>query len=255
MIRATRNLAGILMPMARSSDMTTKQSTPDSRKAGKDLTARELSAVQRHLAQRDDRPRLKLEDKKVKVGNGGTLDAVLLMDAVGTVDQDFFNGLVDQLVAVSTDTEADKISEGRLNFMLSVIKGVKPRDQVEAMLAAQMAAVHLASMSLAQQLVNAQSIDYQDSAERAFNKLTRTFATQMEALKRYRARAEQSVTIQNVSVQSGGQAVVGNVAPNLAPVTVAETAALPPAGASKPPSLRIVGKPKPADALKRASIK
>jgi hypothetical protein len=121
------------------------------------------------------------------------------------------------------------------------------------MLAAQMAAVHLASMSLAQQLVNVQSIEHQDSAERAFNKLTRTFATQMEVLKRY-ARSEQNVTVQNVSVQSGGQAVVG-IAPNLAPATLAETAALSPAGASKPPDLRIVGEPKPADALKRASIK
>jgi hypothetical protein len=104
--------------------MTTRQSNPDSGKAGKDLTARELSAIERHFAQREDRPRLKLENKKVKVGNGDTLDAVLLMDAVGTVDQDVFNGLVNQLVAVSTDTEAGKISEGRLNFMLSVIKGV-----------------------------------------------------------------------------------------------------------------------------------
>jgi hypothetical protein len=242
------------MPYGNGAVMT-KQSNPDSGKAGKDWTARELSAIERHFAQRDDRPRLKLQNKKVQVGNDDAVDTVLLMDAVGTVDQDFFNGLVNQLVAVSTDTEAGKISEGRLNFMLSVIKGVKPRDQVEAMLAAQMAAVHLASMSLAQQLVNVQSIDHQDSAERAFNKLTRTFATQMEALKRYRIRAEQSVTIQNVSVQSGGQAVVGNVAPNLAPATPAETAALTPAGASKAPDLRIVGEPKPTNALKRASIK
>jgi hypothetical protein len=33
------------------------------------------------------------------------------------------------------------------NFMLSVVKGIKPRDQVEAMLAAQMVAVHMASMT------------------------------------------------------------------------------------------------------------
>jgi hypothetical protein len=34
---------------------------------------------------------------------------------------------------------------------------------------------------------------------------------QMEALKRYRAGAEQKVTLQNVSVADGGQAIVGNV--------------------------------------------
>ena len=39
----------------------------------------------------------------------------------------------------------------------------------------------------------------------------RTFAMQMEALKRYCGRAEQEVTLQNVSVAEGGQAIVGNV--------------------------------------------
>jgi hypothetical protein len=56
-----------------------------------------------------------------------------------------------------------------------------------------------------------ENIPQQDSAERAFNKLTRTFAMQMEALKRYRSGAEQKVTLQHVSVAEGGQAIVGNV--------------------------------------------
>jgi hypothetical protein len=34
---------------------------------------------------------------------------------------------------------------------------------------------------------------------------------QMEALKRYRAGAEQKVTLQHVSVAEGGQAIIGNV--------------------------------------------
>ena len=33
----------------------------------------------------------------------------------------------------------------------------------------------------------------------------------MDALKRYRSSGEQSVTVQNVSVRDGGQAIVGNV--------------------------------------------
>ena len=79
------------------------------------------------------------------------------------------------------------------------------------MLAAQMAAVHMASMTFARRLVHVKTIAQQDSAERAFNKLTRTFAMQMEALKRYRAGAEQKVTLQHVSVTEGGQAIIGNV--------------------------------------------
>ena len=40
----------------------------------------------------------------------------------------------------------------------------------------------------------------------------RTFTTQMEALRKYRTGGEQKVTVQHVTVNEGGQAVVGNVA-------------------------------------------
>ncbi len=95
--------------------------------------------------------------------------------------------------------------------MRSVIKGIEPKDQLEIMLAAQMAAVHMATMTFARRLAHVDQIVQQDSAERAFNKLARTFAAQMEALKRYRTGGEQRVTVQHVSVSDGGQAIVGNV--------------------------------------------
>ena len=50
----------------------------------------------------------------------------------------------------------------------------------------------------------------QDSAERAFNKLARIFAAQLEALRRYRT-GEQRVAVQHVTVKDGGQAIVGSV--------------------------------------------
>src|SRR5207247_5205462 len=59
--------------------------------------------------------------------------------------------------------------EHRLNFMLSVIKGIEPRNQLEAMLAAQMAAVHVATMTFARHLAHAEEIVLVDSTERAFN--------------------------------------------------------------------------------------
>ena len=105
----------------------------------------------------------------------------------------------------------DGTSESQLNFMLAVIKDIKPNDQLEAMLAAQMAAVHLAIMALARRLASVKSLPEQDSAERALNKSMRTFTTQMEALKRYRTGGEQKVTVQHVTVGEGGQAIVGNV--------------------------------------------
>jgi hypothetical protein len=141
---------------------------------------------------------------KPSVGN------VLLMDALGTRDWDFLEGFLMQLA--DAGSKGRKVDGRTLNFMLSVVKGVKPRDQVEALLAAQMAAVHTAMMTFACRLADVKTIPQQDSAERAFNKLARTFAAQVEALKRYRSRGDQTVRVEHVTVNEGGQAIVGNVA-------------------------------------------
>src|SRR5271157_3747700 len=133
---------------------------------------------------------------------------VALMQAIGTTDFDFYCGLIGQLVNASKKGEAP---EAGTNFMLAVVKGIEPRDQVEAMLAAQMAAAHMAAMTFARRLAHVENIPQQDSASAAFNKLTRTFAAQMSTLKEYRSKGEQTMTVQHVHVGEGGQAIVGNV--------------------------------------------
>ena len=135
--------------------------------------------------------------------------ACLLSKAVGTDDPDFLGGILIQLANVAS--KGQTVDAGAVNFMLSMVKGVEPRDQIEAMLAAQMAAVHNATMTFARRLNNVENIPQQDSAERAFNKLARTFTAQVEALKRYRSAGEQTVRVEHVTVNDGGQAIVGNV--------------------------------------------
>jgi hypothetical protein len=49
------------------------------------------------------------------------------------------------------------------------------------------------------------------SRQRGFNKLARTFTTQMEALKRYRGTGEQKMVVEHVHVHQGGQAIVGQI--------------------------------------------
>jgi hypothetical protein len=103
----------------------------------------------------------------------------LLAEAFATTDVSFVVGLISQLA--DAGTRRRKVGERELNFMLAVVKGAKPKDQMEAMLAAQMAAVHMATMALARRLANVENVAQQDSAERALNKLARTFAAQVEA--------------------------------------------------------------------------
>jgi len=185
---------------------------PEAEKAPYQPTEREKTALEHYrarVAAAPPAPRMKVTkgDKRAELAPDHPdlpLGSMLLMEALGTVSIDFLQGLMLQLI----DAEPD---EADLNFMLSVVKAIKPRDELETMLAAQMAAVHMATMTFARQLQHVENLPQQDSAERAFNKLTRTFATQMEALKRYRTGGEQKVTVQHVSVNECGQAIVGNV--------------------------------------------
>jgi len=175
-------------------------------------------AMQAMRARRIKTPRLKITPTETETGPANVVSAdhpdphygqVLLANAFATADDDFLAEVMTQLYGASTkDSQA---SEQRLNFMVAVIKGIKPQDQLETMLAAQMAAVHSLTMEFASRLANAGDLAWRDSAERTLNKLARTFAVQVEALKRYRTGGEQKVTVQHVSVSDGGQAIVGNV--------------------------------------------
>jgi len=60
------------------------------------------------------------------------------------------------------------------NFALTVVKSLSPNDAAEAMLAAQMAAIHIAAMRAAGQLARAEIPPHQEAAMRAFDKLSRT---------------------------------------------------------------------------------
>lgn len=135
--------------------------------------------------------------------------AGLLMADLGTCFPAFMDGLTGQITKLGS--HGNRADQGNSNFVLSVVRAVQPRDELEAMLGAQMGAIHAATMMIARRLNHVETIPQQDAAERAFNKLARTYAVQMEALKSYRCKGTQVVRVERVTVESGGQAVVGNV--------------------------------------------
>lgn len=138
------------------------------------------------------------------------LGQILMMADLGTCDPNFWAGIQNQVAAIGS--QGQTINEVNSNFLLSVVRGVQPRDELESMLAVQMGAIHQATMMMARRLNHVDNIAQQDAAERALNKLARTYATQMEALKRYRTGGQQKVTVEHVTVNAGGQAIVGAVA-------------------------------------------
>ena len=155
-------------------------------------------------------PRIRMDGEKMHVVHEDEAAGCQhLMRALGTDSADFMAGVLSQLAnAVSPGKDADGAA---INFALAVISGVEPKDELETMLAMQMVAVHMATMTFTRRLAHVETIAQQDSAERALNRLMRTYVAQMEALKRYRTGGEQKVVVQHVNVNEGGQAIVGTV--------------------------------------------
>ena len=131
----------------------------------------------------------------------------------GTSDEIQANTLMSHcLKPLKADEASDKHpgNDERI-FMLSMVRDLAPRDPVERMLAVQMAATHVATIRSARWLANTESIPQVQAHYTGFNKLARTFAAQVEALRKHRTGGEQRVTVQHVNVSDGGQAIVGNV--------------------------------------------
>jgi hypothetical protein len=168
----------------------------------------------------------------------------LMMNALGVADRDAMDGILRQLIRASASGGGP--DEVNLSFMISMMKSLKPRDSVEAMLVAQMVSVHVLAMRCAQLLATADDLARHDSASRALGRLARTFPAQVDALNRYRSRGEPAITMQNVqsvAVSDGGNAIAGTITPranmigsNKNPTSRARNA--PKAAASRRPSAR-----------------
>lgn len=101
--------------------------------------------------------------------------------------------------------------ENYRDLMAAMLAELKPRDPVESMLITQMIATHVAMTSLGQRMIDATVRESRESAERSMTRLSRTYLAQMDALKKHRAKAQQVVRVERVTVNEGGQAIVGAV--------------------------------------------
>jgi hypothetical protein len=76
-------------------------------------------------------------------------------------------------------------------------------------MAAQLLAAHSAGYRRA--MIGEQTFEGRRENLNQANKLSRTYATLLEALNRHRGKGQQKVTVEHVHVHAGGQAVVGVV--------------------------------------------
>src|ERR687886_2374188 len=96
--------------------------------------------------------------------------------------------------------------------VLEGLRDVVPRDPLEGMLAAQMVGVHAATMECLRRAmaVNATFEGREMNLGQA-NRLVRSYAALLNALDQHRGKGRQVVRVEHVTVNAGGQAIVGAV--------------------------------------------
>ena len=142
---------------------------------------------------------------------------VKLYEALGTADADIQAHLLDQIARVfngacSSDSNDNKVIAAAMSTALAVLTGIRPQNELEAMLAVQMIGVHnmaMQTMSLA--MLGGQTLQGRESNVSFATKMLRTFIAQMEALQKIRTGGQQKMIVEHVHVNEGGQAIVGTV--------------------------------------------
>lgn len=102
-----------------------------------------------------------------------------------------------------------KTGEQYRDMAAGILAELKPRDAIEAMLISQMTATHVAMTAMSLKMTDAGSYPLRESYERSMTRLSRSYLAQMGALKKHRAKAQQTVRVERVNVESGGHAILG----------------------------------------------
>ena len=132
----------------------------------------------------------------------------------GSRDGAFTGVLVNQLAGaifagVKPDPEMVAVMQKASQVAL---QGIAPTDPLEGMFAAQMVATHFAAMECYRRAaIPEQSFEGRRMSLDLGNKLVRSYAGLAEALNKHRGKGQQIVRVEHVTVEAGGQAIVGNV--------------------------------------------
>ena len=108
--------------------------------------------------------------------------------------------------------KGDNTNLEALNFALDAVGALEPRDGLEVMLCSQMVALHAQGMEFMRRgLLPEQNCDGVDRNVNRATRLLRTFATLTDSLRAHRSGGQQKVIVEHVTVNAGGQAIVGSV--------------------------------------------
>ncbi len=114
-----------------------------------------------------------------------------------------------------TGNSSEDQCDSQFAATMAALSGIKPSDELEGMMAAQLIAAHNATMECHRRaMLPKQSEERRREALNQANKLSRTFATMLDTLSKHRGKGQQKMTVEHVHVHAGGQAIVGPIQHN-----------------------------------------
>lgn len=137
-----------------------------------------------------------------------------LRKVTGATEEDFEFQLLTQAAGALASAKGDPEDDMRNKLLVAIaaLKDIAPRDGLEGMLAVQMIGIHDAAMeSLRRAALPDQSLIGREHHLKYATKLTAIFERQVAALDKHRGKGQQKITVEHVTVQAGGQAIVGSV--------------------------------------------
>ncbi len=139
------------------------------------------------------------------------------IEATGTNDPELAQRLLNEIYETlwMPDELSDEERLQHIRTAIAALRGIKPQDEIEGMLATQMVATHSAAMEcLRLSMIQKQPFEVRDNNLRHAAKLLSIFAKQLETLNRNRGKGQQKITIEHVNVEYLGQATVGHIEVN-----------------------------------------
>jgi hypothetical protein len=136
------------------------------------------------------------------------------LKVIGGSQSDHWNNiLANQAVqALWVKNSSEEERDRQLSATVAALVGIRPKGELEGMMAAQLIAAHNAAMECYRRaMIGEQSFEGRSENLSQANKLSRTYTILLEALNRHRGKGAQKVTVEHVHVHSGGQAIVGSV--------------------------------------------
>ena len=156
------------------------------------------------------------ERKKSLVPKGPETRSALrvpLADATGVQDLEVASHLAQQVISVlSLANLGEEEKMRRIQSAFNLLKQIEPQNELEGLLALQILGVHETAMECLQQSrLPTQTPAGRDCSLKHAAKFMGLFTKQLEALYRLRGKGQQKMTVERVNVESGGQAIVGQV--------------------------------------------